>query len=91
MLGFSPHGPPSPNVQARQALRAHLVASFQQIEYFLNYLCVQRSGYAADRVLYLQASNRALFDQYGEQLLALRRSGLLVGPQYDEFIAILGL
>lgn len=92
MFGFSPHAPPpGPDPRAQQAVWAHLVASFQQIDYFVNHLCVQRSGLAADRVLHLQGSNRALFDQYGKQLLALGRSGTLVGPQYDEFLAILGL
>jgi hypothetical protein len=91
MFGFSPQAPPpGPDPRAQQAVWAHLVASIQQIEYFVNHLCVQRSGLAADRMLYLQASNRALFEQYGQQLLALRRSGRLVGPQYDEFLAILG-
>jgi hypothetical protein len=92
MFGFSPHAPPpGPDPRAQQAVWAHLLASFQQIDYFVNHLCVQRSGLAADRVLHLRASNRALFDQYGEQVLALRRSGTLLGPQYDEFLAILGL
>ncbi|HET6975267.1 MAG TPA: FRG domain-containing protein [Pyrinomonadaceae bacterium] len=92
MLGFSPHAPPpGPDPRAQQAVWEHLLASFEQINYFVNHLCVQRSGLAADRVLHLQASNRALFEQYSEQVLALRHSGKLVGPQYDELLAILGL
>jgi len=66
-----------------------LVASFQQVENFVNHLCVQSSGLAADRVLYLQASNQALFDHYRQQILELRRSGRFVEPLYDEFLMIL--
>lgn len=87
LYGFSPQAPPvGPDPRVRQAIRAYMIASLDQIGYFLNYLCVQRSGIARDRVLYLQTSNRALFDLYAEMLHTLRGSGT---TQSEELLAIL--
>lgn len=90
MFGFSPYAPPAgPSPRAQQAVRAHLLASFEQIDYFVNYLCLQRSGLAADRLQHLRTSNGALFDQYADQLYELRRCGKLVESQYDQLLEIL--
>ena len=75
--------------RAEQAIWKYMVAGITELETYINHLCLKSGCLSAERVIYLQESNRALFDQYADQVSRLRREARLLDPQYTELLRIL--
>jgi hypothetical protein len=89
MFGFAPTSQPEDRERVREAIWRYMTDSFEQLEIYINHLCLQRGSLAHDRVSHLIACNRSMFGLYANQLNRGLQACHSPEPQYAEMLRIL--